>query len=182
MHILDYLYGRKCIADYTLAALRALPILQNANEEALKLESTDAKRLASHDASHEPSATDAHDILIVDDDRSTARALAAILIDAGFHPTVLHTGLEALRHCKNEHVSAAIVDVHLPDLSGLVLSKNLRERLGEKVPIFVVSGDTSMETINSLPLVGATHFFAKPMTPAYVIERLRESLGGNDER
>jgi DNA-binding response OmpR family regulator len=160
-----------------LAAARVLPILKNAYEEALKLEPTHAKDLPSHDVS----TTEAHDILIVDDDRPTARALASILTDAGFHSTVLHTGLEAMRHCKREHVSAAIIDVHLPDLNGLVLSRHLRERLGDSAPIFVVSGDTSMETINSLPHVGATHFFAKPMSPAYLIEQLKESLGGNAE-
>ncbi len=136
---------------------------------------------ANKDGSPVASTADAHDILIVDDDRQTARALAAILADAGFKTTVMHTGLEALRHAKNAHVSAAIIDVHLPDLNGLILSNNLRERLGSVAPIFVVSGDTSMETINSLSLVGATHFFAKPMSPAYLVERLKESLGGNDE-
>lgn len=138
------------------------------------MEPIQAKELPSYDAS----TGGAHDILIVDDDRRTANALASLLTAAGFVPTVLHTGMEALRHCKNAHVSAAIIDVHLPDLNGLVLSRHLRERLGDNVPIFVVSGDTSMETINSLPHVGATHFFAKPMNPAYVIERLREGLGG----
>jgi DNA-binding response OmpR family regulator len=117
-----------------------------------------------------------YDVLIVDDDQRTACALAHLLADAGFAAAVLHTGKEAMRHVETERVSAAIVDVHLPDLNGLVLSMSLREKLGPKVPIFVVSGDTSMETINSLPHVGATHFFAKPLSPGYLIERLRASL------
>ena len=122
------------------------------------------------------SALAGHEIMIVDDDQRTAGALAAILAEAGFRTTVLHTGLEALRHAKSAPVSAAIIDVHLPDLNGLILSKNLREKLGAAVPIFVVSGDTSMETINSLSLVGATHFFAKPMSPAYLVEQLKEAF------
>jgi DNA-binding response OmpR family regulator len=128
-----------------------------------------------------PPSADGHQILIVDDDPLTAKALAAILAEAGFRTTVLHTGREALRFAKHERVAAAIVDVHLPDLNGLVLSMSLREELGSAVPIFVVSGDTSMETINSLPHVGVTHFFAKPMSPPYVVERLRACLGGNAE-
>ncbi len=122
-----------------------------------------------------------HDVLIVDDDQRTARALAKLLNDAGFQTTVLHSGKEAIRHVKHKHVSAAIVDVHLPDLNGLILSKSLREHLGMAAPIFVVSGDTSMETINSLPHVGATHFFAKPMSPSYVIERLKDCLENRGE-
>jgi DNA-binding response OmpR family regulator len=132
---------------------------------------------ANADGNFAAVASAEHDVLIVDDDRGTARALAALLTEAGFRTAVLHTGKEAIRHAGAEHVSAVIVDVHLPDLNGLVLSVNLREQLGLAVPIFIVSGDTSMETINSLPFVGATHFFAKPMNPSFVIERLRESLG-----
>ena len=123
-----------------------------------------------------------HDVLIVDDDQPTARALAALLAQAGFKPTVHHTGNAALRHARGNHISAAIVDVHLPDLNGLVLSKSLREHIGMTAPIFVVSGDTSMETINSLPLVGATYFFAKPMSAVHVIQRLNECLAGSDSR
>jgi DNA-binding response OmpR family regulator len=127
------------------------------------------------------SPPDGHQILIVDDDRQTAKALAALLADSGFRTTVMHTGREALRFAKKVHPSAAIIDVHLPDLNGLVLSANLREELGTTAPIFVVSGDTSMETLNSLPHVGATHFFAKPMSAPYVIQRLKACLDGNAE-
>jgi two-component system KDP operon response regulator KdpE len=117
-----------------------------------------------------------YDVLIVDDDQPVARALGALMREAGFRTTVLYTGKEAIRHAGAEHVSAVIIDVHLPDLNGLIVSINLREQLGEAVPIFIVSGDTSMETINSLAFAGATYFFAKPMSPAYVIERLRDCL------
>jgi DNA-binding response OmpR family regulator len=130
------------------------------------------------DAAHDSDASTSKEpgVLIVDDDQRTARALAVFLGEAGFRTTVLHTGKDALRHVKSDSVCAAIVDVHLPDLNGLVLSMSLREQLGAMAPIFVVSGDTSMETINSLPHVGATHFFAKPMSPAYLIERLKDCL------
>jgi DNA-binding response OmpR family regulator len=116
------------------------------------------------------------DVLIVDDDARAAGALAMLLTQAGYRTSVAHNGHDAMCHAKGQPISAAIVDVHLPDLNGLVLSMNLRELLGNAAPIFVVSGDTSMETINSLSHVGATYFFAKPLSPAHVIERLRDCL------
>ena len=73
--------------------------------------------------------------------------------------------------------SAAVVDIHLPDINGLILSQQLRERLGPDAPIIVVSGDTSMETIKSLPHVGATYFFPKPVSARQLIARLKELLG-----
>ena len=43
-----------------------------------------------------------------------------------------------------------MVDIHLPDLSGLVVTQKLRQQLGAAIPIIILSGDTSMETLNSL--------------------------------
>jgi DNA-binding response OmpR family regulator len=73
--------------------------------------------------------------------------------------------------------AAALVDIHLPDLSGLVVAQKLREMLGPDAPIVVVSGDTSMEVINALPHVGATYFFSKPLNVAYLLERMKEWVG-----
>jgi PleD family two-component response regulator len=136
-----------------------------------------SKQNLSTDRASDGVAAAGHDVLIVDDDQHAARALAAILTQAGFRTTVLHTGKAALDHAQTHRISAAIIDVHLTDLNGLVLSMNLRDRFGSETPIFVVSGDTSMETLNSLPMAGATYFFAKPMSPPYIIERLTECLG-----
>ena len=67
----------------------------------------------------------------------------------------------------------AVVDIHLPDMNGLVVSQKFRERLGPHAPIIVLSGDTSMETLNSLPHVGATYFFSKPVNSGQLLERSR---------
>ena len=62
----------------------------------------------------------------------------------------------------------------MPDISGLVVSQKLREMLGPDVPIIVLSGDTSMQMLNSLPHVGATYFFSKPVNASQLVERMRE--------
>ena len=69
-----------------------------------------------------------------------------------------------------------MVDVHLPDMNGLILSQKLREQLGPEAPIIVLSGDTSMETLNSLSLVGATYFFSKPVNSEQLLDRIRRCL------
>ena len=120
----------------------------------------------------------ASSILIVDDNERTTRALAKLLNGAGYRTRVSFTGEEALAAIEREGTpAAAMVDIHLPDISGLVLSSKLREKLGAGFPIIVVSGDTSMETIRSLPQVGATYFFPKPVNAEYLLERLREWVG-----
>lgn len=123
-------------------------------------------------------------ILVVDDHVTTARSLERLLRAAGYSPVVCHTGADALEYASRHRPDAAMVDVHLSDLSGLVVSAKLRERLGDALPIIVVSGDTSMETLNSLRHVGATYFLSKPVHTRLLMERLDELLGpaGDSDR
>ena len=116
-------------------------------------------------------------ILIVDDNRTVTRAMSVLVRDAGFDVIACHTGAEAIAQTESATPSAAVIDIHLPDINGLILSQQLRERLGPDAPIIVVSGDTSMETIKSLPHVGATYFFPKPVSARQLIARLKELLG-----
>jgi DNA-binding response OmpR family regulator len=115
-------------------------------------------------------------ILVVDDNRTVTRAMSVLIRDAGFEPVACHTGAEAIHHTDGALPSAAVVDIHLPDINGLILSQKLRERLGPDAPIVVVSGDTSMETLKSLPHVGATYFFPKPVSSSQLIARLKQLL------
>lgn len=121
---------------------------------------------------------DAHgvcDVLVVDDNPHVNKALAILLKQAGFIPIPCHRGADALDYCSRFDTPpcAAVVDIHLPDISGLVLAQKLRARFGPATPIVVVSGDTSMETINSLSHVGATYFFPKPVSGVALVEALK---------
>jgi CheY-like chemotaxis protein len=128
-------------------------------------------------AANAEAVSDAPQVLVVDDNLSVTRALSAILKKAGYSPTSFNTGLAALKHIEQQPApDAVILDVHLPDLSGLVLSQKMRTHLNDNIPIIILSGDVSMETINSLPHVGATYFFSKPVNPGQLLTRLKELL------
>ena len=133
--------------------------------------------VATQDAT-EPSGPAAQPrILIIDDSPPTASALASLLRRADYQTAVAHRGYEGIEHARAGSFAAAVVDIHLPDLSGLVVSQKLREILGPGTPIIVLSGDTSMTTLNSLPHVGATYFFSKPVNVLHLLERLKELTG-----
>jgi CheY-like chemotaxis protein len=117
------------------------------------------------------------EILLVEDDPLVTRALASLLSEAGYQPVVFHMGMQALEHARSNPASlAAVVDIHLPDLNGLIVSHKLREQYGPNVPIIVLSGDTSMENLNALPFVGATYFLSKPINGAFLLDRLKQLL------
>jgi DNA-binding response OmpR family regulator len=123
-----------------------------------------------------PNAT----ILIVDDNENVTRALVGLVQNAGYIGIGCHSGADALASAETTTPAAAVIDVHLPDISGLIVAQKLRERLGPAVPIIVVSGDTSMETLNSLSHVGATHFFSKPLSPVSLLQHLKSLLAGEN--
>ena len=114
------------------------------------------------------------EILVVDDNVNVSRALGNLLFRAGFAPTVCTNGLEALDYLCHGAPGGAIIDIHLPDISGLVISQHLRERHGPDIPIIIVSGDTSMDNLNALPDVGATYFYSKPVRGSALVDRMRE--------
>ena len=125
-----------------------------------------------------PQATaSAPTILLIDDNRVVTKALATLMKAAGYDSYSCHCGADALSYADGNTPAAAVVDIHLPDINGLILSRTLRDRFGPNTPIIIVSGDTSMENINSLPHAGATYFFSKPVNSGHLIERLRELLG-----
>ena len=115
-------------------------------------------------------------VLVVDDSEPTARALAALLDGASYQAVTALRGRDALeRAAASPTFAAAIVDIHLPDMSGLEVTRRLRELLGPDVPIIVLSGDSSMDVLTRLPDAGATHFFSKPVNAGMLLERLNQS-------
>jgi len=134
----------------------------------------DVSAVVAQDAT-EPSGPVAQPrILVIDDSQPTADALASVLRRADYQAAVAYRGREGIEQARNGSFAAAVVDIHLPDLSGLVVSQKLREILGPRTPIIVLSGDTSMGTLNALPHVGATYFFSKPVNAGTLLERLKE--------
>jgi DNA-binding response OmpR family regulator len=121
-------------------------------------------------------------VLVVEDNFGVANALATVIRRAGFDATACHRGSEALEHVRHTKPRAAVLDIHLPDINGLVLAHKIRDHVGGDVPIIIVSGDTSMETIKSLSHVGATYFFSKPVNPNVLVARLKELVDGGAGR
>jgi len=119
-------------------------------------------------------------ILVVEDNTVVTRALAGLLRQDGFDPVVFHAAQPALDFAAKNPAAgdnpfaAALLDIHLPDLSGLDLAKELRKSLGAKIPIIILSGDTSIDTLRSLADTGATYFYPKPVNASLLLQRLKE--------
>jgi two-component system sensor histidine kinase RpfC len=117
-------------------------------------------------------------VLVVDDDKSLRGALSLVLARDGFTAEPCSSAAEALAYSK-PMPQAVVLDIHLPDMNGLDLAKQLRDRWGATLPIIILSGDTSSKVLETLSTVGATYFFAKPVNAKRLLEQLRELLASN---
>ncbi len=113
-------------------------------------------------------------ILIVEDERAIADTLVYALRTDGFEPVWKTTGREALAALAAQPVALVVLDVGLPDMSGLEVCRELRKR-HETPVIFLTARSTEVDKIVGLE-IGADDYVAKPFSPREVTARVRAVL------
>src|SRR3954452_9500093 len=101
-------------------------------------------------------------ILIVDDDRSIRELLSMHLEERGYAVSVASTGAEGFQLVEETSPSAIILDMRLPDMSGLDLIPELRKRAGEK-PVLMITAHHDMSTTILAMKAGAFDYIHKPI-------------------
>lgn len=104
-------------------------------------------------------------VLIVEDDQEVAGMLSTVITKTGYKPTVTYDVTSAIRMFRQKRPSAVILDLMLPDVSGLELCRYIRrDGIGNKTPIIVVSAAKTQENVNTAMQAGANIFLGKPMS------------------
>ena len=110
-------------------------------------------------------------VLIVDDERSLLRALAMNLTARGYSVTEADTGTKALDAAARAEYDVILLDLGLPDISGLDVIRAVREYA--TTPIIVLSARTgSGDKVTALDL-GADDYVTKPFSIEELLARLR---------
>jgi two-component system KDP operon response regulator KdpE len=120
-------------------------------------------------------------ILVVDDEPQILRALRVVLRDAGFEVVPAETAAEALDRAAVRPPEAAIVDLMLPDLDGVEVTRRLRE--WSEMPILVLSAVGEEEQKVRALQAGADDYITKPFGSRELVARLQAALrrGGRGE-
>jgi len=122
-------------------------------------------------------------VLACDDEPQILRALKVILRDAGYEAVPAESGEEALDQASVKPPAAAIVDLMLPDIDGIEVTKKLRE--WSEMPIIVLSAVGEEEAKVRALAAGADDYVTKPFGPPELIARLqavlRRAPGGGEE-
>ncbi|MGE0066260.1 MAG: response regulator transcription factor, partial [Solirubrobacterales bacterium] len=113
-------------------------------------------------------------ILVCDDEPQILRALRVILRDAGFEAVSASTGEEALDLAAVKPPEAAILDLMLPDVDGVELTRRLRE--WSEMPILVLSAVGEEDRKVEALAAGADDYVTKPFGPRELVARLQALL------
>ncbi len=113
-------------------------------------------------------------ILAVDDDQAVRDIVQVGLERAGFEVHLFATGQEALSFLGGNRVDLAVVDIRLPDLSGLDLIREIRD--DPRVGIIVLSGESETpDRVVGLE-IGADDYLTKPFEVRELVARVRSVL------
>jgi DNA-binding response OmpR family regulator len=113
-------------------------------------------------------------ILIVEDDPVVADVVAACLEDAEFETTITSSGQAALNIISDTHIDLCVVDLGLPDMDGLSLTREIKSRTSIGIMILSGRGETT-ERIIGLE-VGADDYLGKPFEPRELLARVRSII------
>ncbi len=101
-------------------------------------------------------------ILIVDDEKLVRWALTQKCAEFGYQTVEAETGQEALQALQNDSVDLVLLDVHLPDLSGIEVLEKLKQA-GETRSIIMMTADPQLDDVKAALRLGAYDFVSKPL-------------------
>jgi len=118
-------------------------------------------------------------ILIVDDEDADIRALEWTLQQAGFSNfRSVMASTQASEEFKKFQPDLVVLDLHMPELDGFGVLKQLRELVpaDEFQPMLMLTGDTANETRNRALKAGVNDFLSKPIDCTEVTLRIKNLL------
>jgi two-component system, OmpR family, response regulator PrrA len=114
-------------------------------------------------------------VLVVDDDPAIRRSLARGLRLAGFTVALAEGGRLALVHARREPTDVVVLDISMPDLSGIEVCRALRDD-GNDVPVLMLSAlDETTDRIAGLQ-AGGDDYLVKPFALQELVLRLEALL------
>lgn len=109
-------------------------------------------------------------LLLVEDDLALSQLLSWELESHGFHIITIHSLAEARWTLAHQAFQAVILDLDLPDGSGIELLTEI------SVPVIVISASTEIETEQQVTIAGAYAYIHKPVTGEQLATQLHQAL------
>lgn len=115
-------------------------------------------------------------VLIVDDDFAVARIHRGLVESHEAYSVVgeAYTGKEALELVAKVEPDVVLLDIYLPDFSGLEVLAQLRQDRTRNIEVIAVTAARDLATVRTANANGVRHYLVKPFTASALRERLDE--------
>ena len=113
-------------------------------------------------------------VFVVDDDASARESLASLIRSAGWHPKLLSSAQQFLVLPRIHAPCCLLLDVDLPDLSGLDLQQRVSDRTD--MPIIFIADRSDVSTTVKAMKAGAVEFLMKPFRNDVLRNAMRDAL------
>ena len=114
-------------------------------------------------------------IMVVEDDKSTAKLMRAVLTHNGYKVFQAANGQEALEMLDSQHIDLIVLDVMMPVMDGYEFTEQLR-RCGNNTPILMVTAKQLPEEKCIGFLVGTDDYMVKPVNEEEMLLRIKALL------
>lgn len=112
-------------------------------------------------------------ILFVDDDSITLKMLCRIAELEGHEPLTAGSGTQALVAAAEEQPDLVVLDMNMPDMNGLDVLAELRQRASTaEIPVVILSAGSELDAPERVQAAGAQAYLLKPIS----VDALREVI------
>ena len=117
--------------------------------------------------------SDVRHVLIVDDDSEVRQLFSDLISLLGFAPTATASSMAALQQLKTMHFDLVILDMRVPDMSGLEAFKAIRQ-FNSAVPVVLTTGFGMDKEVQEALSMGALMCLEKPFEVHRALKSLQE--------
>jgi two-component system response regulator FixJ len=114
-------------------------------------------------------------IYVVDDDDGMRRALDALLSTVGYKTAVFSRPIDFLANFKPDSPGCLVLDIRMPDMSGLEVQQQLNRR-GSMLPVIFITGHGDVPMAVQAMKEGAFEFIQKPFRDQDLLDRINHAL------
>jgi PAS domain S-box-containing protein len=119
--------------------------------------------------------------LVVDDEEKVSKSLSGLLLDQGYEVVTVGSGQECLQTMSSQHFDLVILDIVMPDMSGIKVLQRIKKKYKD-TEIIVITGFADKEKAITTFRLGAYDFIEKPFESKEILNTIAHCLDQLDMR
>jgi len=114
-------------------------------------------------------------VAVVDDEECIRKALQRLMTSAGLAVQVFSSGADFLEWLKQKRPACVVLDLHMPGVSGFDVQARLAQA-NDKLPLIVITGNHTEETMHRVTSGGASAYFTKPVDDELLLAAVNAAI------